>query len=245
MDSRTTMATLGSVVILLGGAACSSGSDTIDSAGSQTSTTSTGSQPTVTSTAQNPSPSSSKGSTTTTTTTSSTSAPSSSTSTSSPAGEPATCSATETLALIQSPEKLPKPVRTAAQTIKENLQDCKTDALVKRSTADKTHLSFGVLTPAQAWSLKRDREEKIYGQGVAALGLPWAESSTDEGTFYVWPRVVTEEFMDDDAAWQEAIDGGLITDAEAEQMRSGGSGYMGYRIGIAEDGTWMFAVAGD
>ena len=38
---------------------------------------------------------------------------------------------------------------------------------------------------------------------------------------------------------------GLVTEEDAKTMRDGGSGYMGYRIGIAEDGTWMFAVAGD
>lgn len=256
MDNRRTTAAVASGAValaLLGGTIAWQLSDRgEDTAGAQTSTASvpttpTSGRPTVTSTAGRPTATSATdatspaGSTTTTTVTSTTAA--TSTPSSSPE-EPGICSSSEVTSLIQRPEALPATTREVAQEIKENAQDCRTDLLVKRASVDNTQLSFGAIPPEEAWALP-ETGEKPYLMTTTALGMPWGKETTNEGTFYVWPRVATERFQDDDAAWAEVVDEGLITEEEAQGMRDGGSGYLGYRVGIAEDGRWMFAIAGD
>lgn len=258
MDNRRTTAAVASGAValaLLGGAIAWQVSDRGEgtAAGTQTSTaatsgaaTPTSSRPTVTSTASRPTATSatsatSPAATTTTTVTSTTSA--TSTPSSSPE-EPGICSSSEVTSLIQRPEALPATTREVAQEIKENAQDCRTDLLVKRASVDNTQLSFGAIPPEEAWALP-ETGEKPYLMTTTALGMPWGKETTNEGTFYVWPRVSTNEFMDDDTAWQEVVDGGLLTQADAAEMRETFRTYVGYRIGIAEDGRWMFALAGD
>jgi hypothetical protein len=59
----------------------------------------------------------------------------------------------------------------------------------------------------------------------------------------VWPRVATEEFADSDAAWDEVVAAGLLTEAQAEAQRA--DGYQGMRIAMTLDGTWLSYSAGD
>ena len=52
---------------------------------------------------------------------------------------------------------------------------------------------------------------------------------------------VTREEIDRDEAWDEAVEAGLLTQAEADAQRADETfGYTGMVIGIAEDGTWRY-----
>ena len=61
--------------------------------------------------------------------------------------------------------------------------------------------------------------------------------------YYVWPAVFTkssEEWTEDDLFQLRQI----ATEEEIEGYRRFGA-YIGYRIGIRDDGTWVYYIAGD
>lgn len=63
------------------------------------------------------------------------------------------------------------------------------------------------------------------------------------GDIYVWPAFFTKEPKD----WTEndlKLMATLATEKEIESYRQYG-GYVGYRLGIREDGTWLYFIAGD
>ncbi len=80
---------------------------------------------------------------------------------------------------------------------------------------------------------------------VLLTELPPAAQADTDPVAHVWPRVATEAFADDDAAWQEVVDAGLLEADQADRMRDAGAGYLGWRIGITTTGDWAFFVAGD
>jgi hypothetical protein len=72
------------------------------------------------------------------------------------------------------------------------------------------------------------------------LGTPFAK----QDDIYVWPSAAAKEAPDwteDDLESMRA----LYTDEEIESMRETLGGYLGWRVGIREDGTWLYFVAGD
>ena len=44
---------------------------------------------------------------------------------------------------------------------------------------------------------------------------------------------------------QAIVDAGLYTQEQVDEMKAGGTGYLGYRTAITADGDWQFFVAGD
>ena len=60
---------------------------------------------------------------------------------------------------------------------------------------------------------------------------------------YAWPTAYQESPTDED--WQAIVDAGLYTQEQVDQMKAGGTGYLGYRTAITADGDWQFFVAGD
>lgn len=60
---------------------------------------------------------------------------------------------------------------------------------------------------------------------------------------FVWPSAYAKEpaqWTDEDLQWLK----NLYTEKEIRQFERFG-GYLGYRVGIRADGTWLFFVAGD
>ena len=49
----------------------------------------------------------------------------------------------------------------------------------------------------------------------------------------------------DPKAWDEAVSAGLLTRAQARDMRAQGSGYLGWRVLIDADGGWGAFIGGD
>lgn len=155
----------------------------------------------------------------------------------------ASCSATgKTYGPLRGTWGLSDATRYTASRIAHDAQNCRMDALVWRSTRDKTSLSFGALTPRQVWAVP-DRDQR-YDATARAMTTQWGTQKNGRWTYRVWPRVATSYWADSDKAWQEAIDAGLITKSEAEWMRRE-TGYMGYRVRVSQGGRWMYAIAGD
>ena len=75
---------------------------------------------------------------------------------------------------------------------------------------------------------------------AAILTMPYTRN---ESGSYAWPTAYDESPAEAD--WQALVDSGLYTQAEIDQMKSGGTGYLGYRTAITADGDWQFFVAGD
>ncbi|WP_166845049.1 hypothetical protein [Isoptericola sp. BMS4] len=143
---------------------------------------------------------------------------------------------------------LPPTVRGTAEALLDDALGCDDGALVERARADGTSTNFGGRTPAEFFTLPGAEEHDDVYSHLAQLvaDTRWSASpADDQGPFtYVWPRVATQEWAGSDEAWQEVVDAGLLDAGEAADMRAGG-GYLGWRLGIREDGTWRFFVAGD
>lgn len=72
------------------------------------------------------------------------------------------------------------------------------------------------------------------------LTLPYTRN---EAGSYAWPTAYDESPAEAD--WQALADAGLYGEDVLEQMRTNGTGYLGYRTAITPDGDWQFFVAGD
>jgi hypothetical protein len=75
---------------------------------------------------------------------------------------------------------------------------------------------------------------------TAILSLPYTRN---ESGSYAWPTAYQESPSETD--WRALVDAGLYTEEQVEQMKAGGTGYLGYRTAITADGDWQFFVAGD
>jgi hypothetical protein len=126
---------------------------------------------------------------------------------------------------------------------------CDSDALIALAEDSETELLSGTKTPEQVFVLP-EGDEKHYRTLVALLantrgevigGEIVGDATGDE--VMVWPRVATEEFAGSNAAWDEVVAAGLLTEAEAEAQRA--DGYQGMRIAVTLGGTWLYYSAGD
>jgi hypothetical protein len=95
--------------------------------------------------------------------------------------------------------------------------------------------------PVGYWqTLEQEGEVPILGDFLpVVLSMPFA---LQDG-IYVWPSVQAkppESWTAEDVAPLRQ----LYSEQEIESFRQAG-GYLGWRAGIREDGTWLFFVAGD
>lgn len=136
------------------------------------------------------------------------------------------------------------PAAETATTLLGAAIACDDETLI--AFAEGTNLTFGDSSAEEFWTLPGAEEhEDVYAILARLLTLVEAAelpASGEAPAMYVWPRLQAGE--DSDAAWQEVVDAGIVTQEQADQMRAGG-GYMGWRLGITEDGTWQFFVGGD
>lgn len=116
---------------------------------------------------------------------------------------------------------------------------CDSQTLTRLATGDKTSLSFGATTPQQAFALPGDKER------YAALATLLSMTPVPDIDGTLTPKVFSERYGDDEAAWAEVVRVGLVTQAQARLMRLDNGQYVGYRLGIASDGTWTYLIAGD
>jgi hypothetical protein len=100
-------------------------------------------------------------------------------------------------------------------------------------------------SPADYW---REREEAGDAEPdtepmralATILTLPYTRN---ESGSYAWPTAYQES--PSEADWQAIVDADLYTQEQIDQMKAGGTGYLGYRTAITTDGDWQFFVAGD
>lgn len=142
-------------------------------------------------------------------------------------------------------DRLPDEARETATFLLDAASRCDEQLLATAAAESETSLGFGDEDPYEAFGLP-DADERYAALVTLLTELPYAAQADDATpATFVWPRVATGDWQDDDTAWQEPVDAGLLSADEATAMRDAGSGYLGWRIGIRGDGTWMFLVAGD
>jgi len=159
-----------------------------------------------------------------------------------PAGE-AICSARD--AGLTLPEQdLPAPVAEVRERLFTAATTCDYDTLEQLAREEEGFTySFGEQggSPAEYW---RNLEENALGEPLYALATILTLPVTRrEGGSFAWPSAYSERPTDAD--WQALVDGFLYTQAEVDDMRAQGTGYLGWRTAITPQGEWQFFTAGD
>lgn len=84
----------------------------------------------------------------------------------------------------------------------------------------------------------------VLGQLQGILNLPHTVvDGGDAGDIYVWPFAYDRPYESLSSAELEALTAAVGEDMMSFYEQSGS--YVGYRLGIREDGTWLYYVAGD
>lgn len=166
-----------------------------------------------------------------------------------PTGDPtdpvdADCTAAALAGATADFSMLPDEAAALAEFILDAALRCDEQLLATAAAESDTTLTFGEADPYEFFGLPDDG---IYATIVTLLTEVPYSAEPDDSTphTFVWPRVATTEWDHDDQAWQEVVDAGLLTADEADAQREAGAGYLGWRIGLRGDGTWMFLVSGD
>lgn len=132
---------------------------------------------------------------------------------------------------------LPEATSARASEVLELAAACDRDGLAALAEQDQTFLSFGVVTPEEAFAGPEGAERAAAITILLTLFEPGQEAPDAP---YRWPGAVETE---DD--WTLLVDSGLYTQDEVELLRGSGMGYIGWRVGVDASGQWSFLVAGD
>jgi hypothetical protein len=145
---------------------------------------------------------------------------------------------------------LPRPVVDTWAAIVERAILCDYEGLEDLALEGRKGFSFSFGAdegPAAFWEA-REREARRRNLPtseymrylVALLQLPYCEERSGGDTYFIWPRVHCRKHTDAD--WNDVE--GLYPEDQFEQMRASDS-YLGFRVGILENGDWVYFIAGD
>ena len=160
------------------------------------------------------------------------------------APEEAECS-TSALRLTLPEQDLPPAVADVRKRIFDAAVACDYDTLeeIALEEGEGFTFSYGAGTDAsEHWRQAEQSGDEPQPMRTLATILTLPYTRNESGS-YAWPTAYNESPTEAD--WQALVDAGLY-DAEAvEQMKTQGTGYLGYRTAITPDGDWQFFVAGD
>lgn len=140
---------------------------------------------------------------------------------------------------------VPAPVAAKATKLFDAAATCDQAALVAITTKDRTRLSFGIVTPAEAFAPVTDQTDNRYRAIVRSLATRPGSDTLQGATTYYWPRLASNTGYKDPKAWQEAVDVGLITPEQSKAMQDEDTGYLGWRLMISSDGVLESQISGD
>lgn len=169
----------------------------------------------------------------------------------SPLGEDpdASCSAAGMSAELTD-QDLPPAVADMRARIAQATVACDYDELAELALAGDEFFSYSFGEdgdPAGYWRRLEedpDNDEEPMATLVKLLNLRHCvnDSAGAEVTLYSWPSASCTQPTDED--WDELIESGISTEEEVEDFKEFGS-YIGWRVGIAEEGDWLSYIAGD
>lgn len=146
---------------------------------------------------------------------------------------------------------LPPAVADTRMAVIEAAVDCDYRRLEELAIGGRPAFgySFGLDgSPATFWRARerearemRAAESEYLRFLVQTLQLPYCDEEGPDGErYFVWPRVHCRSRSASD--WEDIR--GLYPDEMIDQMRTGDTFY-GFRVGILEDGDWVYFIAGD
>lgn len=139
---------------------------------------------------------------------------------------------------------LPDAVASTRAALFEAAALCNWPVLEALVPDDGFTSSFGLVDdPILQWW-----EEEALGYGPmeflsSVLAMPYGTLETPDATYYVWPSAATVSWDQVSGIHRSALLG-LYSEYDLWQFEAFG-GYIGYRVGITDDGTWVYFVAGD
>jgi hypothetical protein len=159
--------------------------------------------------------------------------------------EPAVECSTSGLRLTLPEQDLPAAVADVRQRVFDAAVACDYGTLeqIALEKGEGFTFSYGAeSSAADHWreSESSEAEPKPMRALATILTLPFTRN---ESGSYAWPTAYDES--PSDADWQALVDAGLYSAETVEQMKTQGTGYLGYRTAITPDGDWQFFVAGD
>lgn len=141
---------------------------------------------------------------------------------------------------VQLPDQdLPAAVAETREQLAALAGSCDYEGLAAIAEADGTRLSFGPDgDPVEYWVSEGRAGDDPLAILAALLTTTPAE---DPAGYWAWPAIHADPSHT--ASWAELEP---ILGAEmVEVLRQAGEGYLGWRVGIAPDGSWGYFVAGD
>lgn len=154
-----------------------------------------------------------------------------------------TCSATG-VDLPVPADGLPQAVAATREAIIEAASSCSLAQLVEIAGSD-LRTSFGDDAGVQNLVTWEDEGHGELGTLLSLLGMSHAVIEPDgQSRIYVWPAAFAHDFWEDIPADELEELSSLYTQDELDQLSVFGS-YAGWRVGIDEDGRWLFFIAGD
>lgn len=159
----------------------------------------------------------------------------------------AACSADGLSATPAVQSGLPPAVATTRRAVVDAATRCDYPGLAQLASTGRRPFtaSFGGADDLAAYWRRSEAEGgRPLEALVALLDAPHARQITDGDAPFVWPSAfVAKRWADVTPDEREALRP-LYDDEDFAAFRTFGS-YIGYRVGIAEDGEWLFFVAGD
>jgi hypothetical protein len=136
---------------------------------------------------------------------------------------------------------LPDAVRDKALQLFQAATTCDAGALIAMEAEDGTS-SLRSASPEEFWTRGPDDPNYLSLVSLLAQTTP---ASVGEGSdrLWVWPSVYFPEHAHDATAWAELRRSALWSSLYADMQARGE--YLGWRVGIREDGTWQFFTGGD
>jgi len=152
------------------------------------------------------------------------------------------------LRVVLPEQDLPPAVADVRQRVFDAAVACDYETLEEVALEEGEGFTYSYGGDESAAAFWREREEAAEEEPgpkpmralAAILALPFTRNETGS---YAWPTAYRESPAAAD--WQAIVDAGLYTQEQVDSMKSGGSGYLGYRTAITADGDWQFFVAGD
>jgi hypothetical protein len=154
----------------------------------------------------------------------------------------AECSGAEATTPLEDQDGLPAAVAETRAAIWAAARTCDWSALTDLA-GDTLTWSFGGEPgdPTPFWkSIEASEQPTFYMAEL--LTMPYGTRQTDNGTVYSWPSAFGLEWSEVSAAIRTEL-GRIYEDSDFALWEE--FGYGGYRVGIREDGTWMYFVGGD
>jgi hypothetical protein len=143
-------------------------------------------------------------------------------------------------------QDLPAAVADVRKRVFDAAIACDYDTLKQIALEKGAGFTFSYGSSTDASEYWRDLEEtsadkpKPMRALATILTLPFTRN---ESGSYAWPTAYNENPTEE--SWRDLVYAGLYTAEQVDQMKTQGTGYLGYRTAITADGDWQFFVAGD